>query len=435
MSAVKGRQKCCAVGIAVLVLGFSGCGWPWPEVPSDDSLVQSRMDRDLDPDVSASQAGILAEGNAAFAFNLYSRVAKDDGNVIFSPFSLSLALAMTSAGARDATLTQMEAALQFRLPQIVLHKAFNAVDLALASRNELAAPYEGEGFELIIANSLWGQRGLPFLETFLDTLAANYGAGLRLADFSADPEEARFRINNWVSGMTRGKIEDLVPQGAVDKLTRLVLANAVYFRAPWLDPFDQQDTSSETFLPLSGAPISVPMMHKTLTARYANVDRVQAIELPYNGNQLAMLLLVPDAGTLTSFENALDDDTYRTIVTGLSTRPVYLAMPKFKFDHALSPTVLLQGLGMVDAFDPSLANFSGIDGARDLYISDVFHKAFIAVDEDGTEAAAATAVVIAPTSAPGSAVTLTVNRPFLFVIRDLPTDTILFLGRVVDPRG
>ena len=429
------RRLRCALFLCLVALtaGLAGCGWLWSNPPSDDSVAQSNLARDLHPSVSETDAAALSAGNGAFAFDLYAKAAEGDGNVFFSPFSISSALAMTYAGARNATQTQMAGTLHFDLVPTTLHPAFNAVDLALAERNQLQEPYEGQGFELTIANALWGERGFPFSETYLDTLAANYGAGLRLADFSGDPEGARFEINNWVSGATHAKIRDLLPPGSVSDMTRLVLTNAVYFKAPWLRPFDVRDTKAESFTALSGAPVSVSMMHETLTARYAQLGRVQAVELPYNGDQLSMLLLVPDVGTFRSFEQGLDYATYRSIVDALAEHQVHLGLPKFKFDYALSPVDALRALGMTDAFNPAAADFSGIDGARDLYISNILHKAFVAVDEIGTEAAAATAVVIGVTSMPGETVTLTINRPFLVVIRDIPTDTILFLGRVTTP--
>jgi serpin B len=391
------------------------------------------MPRELHPNVSEPDAAAVAQGNGTFAFDLYAQAAEGDGNVFLSPFSISTALAMTYAGAREATAAQMAAALHFDLPEAQLHPAFNSVDLALAGRNELPEPYTGKGFELSIVNAIWGQRGFPFRATFLDILAANYGAGLRLADFSQDPESAREDINSWVASSTRNRIRDLLPRGSVSDLTRLILTNAVYFKAPWLQPFDAQDTKTETFTLLSGSPVSVSMMRQTLTARYARVGQVQAVELPYNGAQLAMLILVPDLGALPAFEGSLDYAEYRAIVDALDEHQVHMGLPKFRFDYAVSPVDALRALGMVDAFDSSLADFSGIDGARDLYISDILHKAFVAVDEKGTEAAAATAVIVGTTSMPGEPVTLTINRPFLVVIRDIPTDTILFLGRVANP--
>lgn len=420
----------CCVGV-LLASVLAGCDWLWPDV-SDDAVAQSNLARDLDPDVSEDDAAALAAGNGAFAFALYHEVA-GDGNLFFSPFSVSSALAMAYAGAAGDTETQIAAALHFDLGQGALHPAVNAIDLELNGRDEVEAPYEGDGFELSIVNAVWGERGFTFLDSYLDVLAVSYGAGLRLADFSGDPDGSRTTINGWVSEQTNDRVNDLLPAGSISSATRLVLTNAIYFKAPWLYPFDEDDTQAEWFTTLSGSSASVSMMHETVDAAYAQVGDVQVVELPYNGGKLAMLLLVPDAGQFESFEESLDYGAYEQIVGQLEEHQVHLGLPKFEFEYALSLVGALRSLGMEDAFDPDAADLSGIDGARDLYISNVLHKAFVSVDEIGTEAAAATAVIIDFTAIPGEPVTLTINRPFLLVIRDIPTDTILFVGRVVEP--
>jgi serpin B len=421
------------LGFGTVLVGLAGCGWLWPGIPDDGAVAQSNLPRDLHPNVNPTEASTLVAGNGAFAFALYHDVADSAENVFLSPFSISSALAMTYAGARGDTEVQIADAMQFELGQNALHPAFNALALALNGRDELEAPYEGEGFTLNVVNAVWGERGFPFLAGYLDTLAVNYGVGLRLMDFSGDPEGSRVAINDWVSDQTNAKVKDLLPEGTVSDATRLVLTNAIYFKAPWLRAFETKDTKTEPFATLSGSSVSVPMMHQTATFSYAEVGDVQAVELPYNGGQLAMLLLVPDAGKFKSFEEDLDDETYEAMVSALGECQVHLGLPRFGFDCALSLVDSLRALGMEDAFDPNVADFSGIDGARDLYISDVLHKAFVAVDEIGTEAAAATAVAIGGTSIPGTPVTLTIDRPFLLVIRDVPTGAILFLGRVVEP--
>jgi serpin B len=421
------------LGLSLLLVGVAGCDWLWPDVPDEGSVAQSNLPRDLDPDVSDDDATALAAGNGAFAFALYGELAEGGGNVFFSPFSISSALAMTYAGAKGGTESQIASALDFDLDQGALHPAFNALDLELNSRDEVGEPYEGDGFKLSVVNAVWGQRGFGFLPSYLDVLAVNYGAGLRLVDFFGDPEGSRATINDWVSDETSGRIEDLLPAGSVSTFTRLVLTNAIYFKAPWLYPFDEDDTKTELFTTLFGSSILLAMMHQTITASYAKVGDVQAVELPYNGGKLAMLLLVPDVGTFESFEDDLDHEAYQEIVGELEEHEVMLGLPRFEFDYALSLVDSLRALGMEDAFDPDAADFSDIDGAHDLYISNVLHKAFVSVDEIGTEAAAATAVVIDFTAIPGESVVLTIDRPFLLVIRDIPTETILFIGRVVEP--
>ncbi len=417
--------------LALLAASVVGCSWLWPGNPSDGSVAQSGLSRDLSPNVSPADLATLTSGNAAFALALYHEVAAGGMNLFFSPYSISSALAMAYAGARGTTKTEMAEALDFWLEQAALHPAFNALDLELNTRGTVAPPYEGKGFELEVANAVWGQRGFPFRSAYLDTLALSYGAGLRLEDFESDPEGSRLSINDWVSDQTNARVKDLLPPGSVSESTRLVLTNAIYFKAPWLLPFEAKDTSTGSFTPLVGTPTSVPMMHKAAALAYARAGDFQAVQLPYNGAQLAMLLIVPDAGRFAAFEGELDAPLYQGILEALETHDVRLALPKFQFDSTLSLSEPLAALGMRDAFDPNAADFSGIDGAQDLSISDVLHKAFISVDEKGTEAAAATAVVMVGTGMPGSPVTLTIDRPFFFVIRDIPTGAILFVGRVV----
>lgn len=417
----------------LLAASLAGCSWLWPGIPGDDSIAQSSLVRDLKPDVSPVEISTLTRENAAFAFALYREVAGGDANLFFSPHSISSALAMAYAGAGSETETQMMQVLRFELPQGSLHPAFNALDLELNSRDEVGPPYEGDGFELEVANAVWGQKGFPFRSAYLDTLALNYGAGLRLADFEEDPDGSRETINDWVSHQTNDRVKDLLPPGSLSEDTRLVLTNAIYFKAPWLFPFDAMDTTTAPFTPLSGSPVSLPMMHETATFSYARVGDLQVVELPYNGTKLAMLLVVPDAGQFAAFEATLDLEPYLEILDALETHEVHLGLPRFELESTLSLSDPLRALGMTDAFDPSAADFSGIDGRKDLFISDVLHKAFVSVDEKGTEAAAATAVVIGATGMPGSPVTLTIDRPFFFVIRDIPTGAILFVGRVVRP--
>ena len=259
----------------------------------------------------------------------------------------------------------------------------------------------------------------------------DYGAGLRLLDFEEDPDGSRKTINEWVSQETNDRILDLLPPGSIDSLTRLVLTNAVYFNAPWLDPFDPDQTRTGIFQPLHGNTVSVPMMRQQVNTNYAAWDGGQAIELPYNGNTLSMILLVPDRGTFEAFEAEIDASRYESILSVLESRLVTLQLPRFEASYDDSLVDPLVALGMSDPFIGGVADFSGIDGTHDLCIADVMHSAWISVDEAGTEAAAATAVIVTIGGA-SEAVTLTIDRPFLFLIRDIPTNTILFLGRIVE---
>ena len=417
--------------IVCIVAGVAGCALLWPESPDAGDVAQSSLPRNTNPDPASDDVESLVAGNSTFAFDLLHEIGRDEGNLFYSPYSISSALAMTYAGARGETERQMADVLHFELDQTALHPAFNWIDLALNGRGEIGGPYEGEGFELSVVNAPWGQRGYSFLEGYLDTLAVHYGAGLRLLDFIGDPDGSRVTINDWVSDETDQRIVDLLPPGSIDAAVRLVLTNAVYFNAPWLKPFEVEETTNGTFELLDGASVDVPMMHQEEMFKHANWDGGQAIELPYNGETLSMVLFVPDRGTYEAFEAGLDYALYEEIVGSLETRQVDLRLPKFEFAYDVSLVDPLTELGMTDPF--SGADFSGIDGTHDLFISDVFHKAWVSVDEAGTEAAAATAVVISLVAYPGPPVVLTVNRPFLFVLRDVPTETILFIGRVVNP--
>jgi serpin B len=430
------RFPLASVLVVALVLALlTGCGAPSsPNVPPGSSVAVSDKPRNLNPGAPQEDLSALADGNAAFAFDLYRALSDGEGNLFFSPYSISTALAMTYAGAAGETAGQMAATLHFGLPPESLHPAFNAYALNLDARAEEAA--EGTPFELSIANSLWGQQGFPFRGEFLDLLGENYGAGMRLVDYVADAEVARRAINDWVSDETRKKIQDLIPEGAVDAMTRLVLANAIYFKAGWLHPFEDSATGPEPFHLLDGSTLDVPMMHHSETYGYAIREGFRAVELPYLNGDMSMLIFLPDEGRFQDVEQALTPETVREVTGNLTYGPVNLGLPRFSYESAFSLGDALVSLGMTDAFDPDRADFSGMDGARDLYISHVLHKAFVSVDEEGTEAAAATAVIMSVTSAPADEpITLTVDRPFIYLIRDGQTGSILFLGRVVNPAG
>jgi serpin B len=381
---------------------------------------------------SAGEVAELVAGNTAFALDLHQVLRQQDGNLFYSPYSLSLALAMTYAGARGETEAQMADAMHYTLSQARLHPAFAALSQALASRGEGAAGREGEGFRLNVANALWGQEGYDFLAEFLDVVDRAYGAGLRRVDYVGAPDEARQTINDWVANETEDRIRDLIPEGVIDALTRLVLTNAIYFNAAWAEPFEEDMTRDGPFHLLDGDQVSVPLMHGTSSFGYARGQGYQAVELPYDGHQLSMVILLPDAGEFEAFEATLDAPALETVLDGLAYESVALAMPRFEFSAKFRLEEALAALGMVDAFTGA-ADFSGMTGNRDLFLSAVVHQAFVSVDEAGTEAAAATAVVASLTAAPAEPLEVTVDRPFLFLIRDLETGAVLFLGRVLDP--
>ena len=415
------KKALMSVLAVVLLVSIIGCS-----TSSTAGIVLSGEQRNTAPNVATSDATALVKGNSEFAFDLFQALKQPQGNLFYSPYSISLALAMTYAGARNETETEMAQVLHFTLPQDRLHPAFNGLDLALANRSGTT-----QGFQLHIVNAIWGQEGYKFLDSFLNVLGQNYGAGLRLLDFVNQSEPSRVTINNWVSDQTKGKINDLIPQGSIDALTRLVLTNAIYFNASWLSPFDKGATSNGTFH-LSGSNVTVPMMTQTHSFGYASGDGYQAIELPYNGSKLSMVILLPDSGKFEAFEDQLNASFASRIISDLGFCEVDLTLPKFKYEYECSLADTLAAMGMTIAFSGD-ADFSGMAGNRDLAISDVLHKAYVSVDEAGTEAAAATAVVIGLTAMPGETAQMTVDRPFIFLIRDIDTGTILFIGRVMNP--
>ncbi len=418
------------IAVVLLVPVVASVQLAQPTQPAVAAELKSDKGRTISPDVGSDEQALLVEGNGAFAFELYQALKGQEGNLFYSPYSISLALAMTYAGARDETAQQMADTLRFLLEQDRLHPAFNWLDAELASRGEGAQGKDGEGFRLNIVNAIWGQKNYEFLSDFLDVLAENYGAGLRILDFITEAEKCRVTINDWVSDQTEGRIKDLIPRGAINALTRLVLTNAIYFNAAWKYPFDDKMTTDGPFHLLDGRQITAPMMRQTQFFSYAKGAGYQAVELPYDGEELSMVILLPEAGHFEAFQEGLQAQHVSDIISSLQPTHIALTMPRFEFESQCSLKDALAGMGMQIAFSPDEADFSGITGTRELFISEVIHKAFVAVDEKGTEAAAATAVVVGITSMPGE---LAIDRPFVFLIRDIETGTILFIGRVMNP--
>lgn len=420
------------VALVATVLVMSACTDPTEPTTGPDALAMAMSDL-ARATASASPAEIAAAsaGLELFGADLYGVLAAGEGNLVISPASIILALAMTYAGAEGATADEIATVLHFQLDDESVHEAFNALDALLESRS-FEGP-EDDGVLVRTANSLWGQQGLPFEKPFLDTLAVNYGAGMRLVDFTTAAEQARLAINQWVAGETNDKITDLIPAGMLNALTRLVLVNAVYLDATWASQFDPDLTYDGTFSLADAAEVTVPLMTQSASFPYAAGDGWQAAQLPYLRNELGLLLIVPDEGRFSQIEAMLPDGFIADVAGRLAQVEVELTMPKFEFRTQTGLNAALRELGMTSAFEPDAADFSGMTTAERLFISDVIHEAYIAVDEEGTEAAAATAVVMRATAAPLETVQLTVDRPFLFALRDLETGALLFLGRVIDP--
>jgi serpin B len=413
---------------AIMIVGLSGGCSPVSagELKSDKARITS-------PVVNTSDANTLVNGNSEFAWELYQVLKKEDGNLFYSPYSISLALAMTYAGARGETAKQMADTLHYLLAQNALHSAFNSLALELSKRGEGAKGTDGEGFRLNIANAIWGQKDYKFLSTYLDLLAENYGAGLRVLDFIKDPNASRETINQWVSDQTAGRIKDLIPEGSITPLTRLVLTNAIYFNAAWQNPFTKSATDADGLFHLvNGTDVTVPMMRNTETYGYMKSGNTLAVELPYDGSELSMVIMTNTTGKFSDFENTLTLEAVKAIIDDLNYTEVNLTMPKFEFESQFGLKEILQSMGMVEPFEIT-ADFTGMSTESDLHIDDVIHKAFVSVDEEGTEAAAATAVIVGTTSMPAEPVIVTLNQPFVFLIRDIQTGTILFIGRIMNP--
>lgn len=379
----------------------------------------------------------LVLGNNTFAFNLYHELrTQNQDNLIFSPYSISQAFGMTYAGARGTTEQQMQTVLDFRLPQEQLHPEFK--DLTDSFVSETTSDSEKTPFQLNIVNALWGQNDFAFDQTFLEMVNDNYGGGLELLDFSADPETARQTINEWVAEQTAQKILDLLPEGSITDLTRLVLTNAIYFNASWAHLFDPADTEDAPFTLLDGSTVTVPFMNQTTFFRFLTGENYRAVSLPYHGGNIEMLVILPVEGQFEAFESALNEAVYTEIRLGLrDVGNIDVYLPRFQITSDVKLNEPLIQMGMSDAFDPDTADFSGMVAesvAGNLYISNAFHKAFIEVDEAGTEAAAATAVVVGVTSAPSDMPAhFRADRPFLYIIYDRETGSILFMGRVMNP--
>ena len=395
-----------------------------------------------DPD---DLAAMVKSGND-FAWKLYLKLAGEDGNLFFSPGSIHTALAMTYAGARGNTARQMFDVLSF---PVQAAEPSPAAATGPASRPSKPAPWpqgrvhkacgylfsrlntgRRKGYEIYLANALWGQKGYPWLENFLATTRANYGAGLREVDFVKQTEKARKTINNWVEKQTREEITELIAKNILTKLTTLVLTNAIYFKGDWASKFKTARTRDEPFKISPERSVKVPMMNQTAKFGYTRTKLAQVLRMPYAGEDVSMIIFLPTKPDgLSAVEKQLTQTGAEDALGKLREQRVSVSIPKFKLTWRAELKETLQSMGMTDAFVYGEADFSGMAGTRDLFITHVIHKAFVQVDEEGTKAAAATAVVV-DRSGPAS---FRADHPFLFLIRHEETGAILFMGRVVDP--
>lgn len=386
--------------------------------PSGIALLASDTPRDRSPDVADADLTELVAGNTDFAAALYRTLDDGSENLLLGPHSASVGLAMVLAGAEGATASQLATALQLDLADERLHGAFNQLDLELATRNN-------DDLTLAIANRAFGQTGYEFLDGYVELLARDYSSPFGTLDFASDPELARQAINKWVAAQTRERIEELFPAGTIDPNTQLALVDAVYLDASWHFPFNAELTESEPFHRLDGAAVSVPTMHFNEYLPSGFGAGWSAVEIPYTGGELSMVVIVPE--DLRTFESRLDGELLREVFGSLTDGGIHLALPRFSFGYHASLVQPLRDLGVAAAFDD--ANFSGMTGTRALALAAVEHATFIRVNEEGTEAAAATGSAMRDSHGP----TVTVDRPFVFAIRDRVTGTVLFLGRVTDP--
>jgi serpin B len=393
-----------------------------------------------------------ASATNQFGLDLYRRIATGDSNLCLSPYSVSSALAMTFAGADGKTREEMARVLH--LPQTTddIHNSFAVLEKSLTAMAEESKQAErwkksekaGDPITLTIANRLFAEKGYNFRESFLTLAKNSYNAPLEPVDFSKNPEQARAHINDWVAEQTRKRIQDLIPAGALDETTRMVLTNALYLKAPWANPFEKEATQPGQFHAKGGAPVDVPMMHSRLDGvGYAKESDYTAFTIPYRGRELNFVVFLPNAvNGLPALEKKWTPEMLSACAK-LPAADIVLSLPKFKMEPPTVPLKdELEALGMKTAFDDprGSANFDRLAPRQPndyLYLSKVFHKTFIAVDEEGTEAAAATAAVMAyATSAmrPDEPIEVKVDRPFLYAIQHVPSGACLFLGRVTDPR-
>ncbi len=410
-----------------------------PESAGYSLFISSPESRELDPDNTGDELNSFVADNNSFAFDLYHSISNESENIFFSPYSISIAMAMTWAGAKNQTETQIADTMRFSFYQEKLHSLFNELGLDLNNRNQGDPANDDKYLKLNISNEVWGQKDFSFLDTYLDTLMINYGAGIRLVDFMNNPEQARLAINGWVAEQTENKIKDLLAQNDVTNQTRLVLTNTIYFNASWGIPFDPVHTYDGVFHLDDETTVTVPMMIPKEGSgengeKYAAVRGADytAVQLPYYGDAFSMLIIVPDNGMFVNFELNLSSTAIDEIVNSIEIQEVDLRMPKFEYETKLDLSETLSDMGIIDAFVPGVADFSGMDGRLDLSIEKVIHQASITLDEAGTEASAATAVTMYLTSLPDP-LEIIIDRPFIYLIRDNQTGSILFLGRVKNP--
>jgi serpin B len=382
--------------------------------------------------------GALVDANNAFALNLYRQLASEQAgagqNLFFSPYSMSAALCMTLAGAKGQTADEMRTVLAL--------SSISGQDAAslFGQLNTAIKPADPKVCQLTVANALWGEKTFPFRKDFVDLIAKSYQGNLTNLDLINASEPSRQQINQWVEEQTNQRIKDLLAQGTIDALTRLVLTNAIYFKGQWTEAFEKNKTKPLPFIVSPGNMVQVPMMFKHATSiGHCKADSLAVAQLPYKGGELYMIVLLPDAPDgLPALEKQLTVGQLDLWISSVKTQKVNLYLPRFTMTRDYSMNKPLQALGMKQAFLPGGADFTGLSDspdAKELFVSAVVHKAFVEVNEEGTEAAAATGVVVGLKMAPMATPTFRADHPFLFLIRHDKTGEILFLGRFSQPVG
>jgi serpin B len=368
-------------------------------------------------------------GNTTFALDLYSHLAKgDEGNLFYSPYSISTALAMTYAGARGNTATEMEKVLHFEARQGV-HSPFKEL------QSRVNAIGEKGKVTLNVANSLWPDRQYKFLDSFMYLVSKHYVATIKPIDFSNADLAAKL-INTWVEDKTNDLIKDILKASDIDPLTKLALVNAIYFKGTWKYQFKKKQTREQDFMVTRANRVKVPLMSQAGKFHYGENKDLQVLELPYDGDDVSMVVILPrKVDGLAALEKKLNAQTL-TQWTGLlrQHKKVNVFFPRFKMEYMMHMKKTLTAMGMPDAFSTVRADFSGMDGSRNLRIHKVIHKAFVEVNEEGTEAAAATVVLMAARSARiDRPPTFRADHPFIFLIKDRVTGSVLFMGRMTNP--
>ena len=424
------KQKKITTGIIVLIIIvfgglLSGCTWQEPSSLLDDNLTPP-----VDDLVITEGLDNVVNANNQFALDLYSKYKSKEGNVFFSPYSISTALAMTYEGAKGETAQEMQSVFHFSEDNNTRRGGYTDLYSEINKKDKK--------YKLHTANALWAEQDFHFSNDYFNVVEQYYNGKVTNLNFKQEAEKSRKTINNWIEDQTNNKIKDLIPTGVIDGLTRLVLTNAIYFKGEWVKQFNEDETKSKDFKITLDNIIKVPLMRRTddkAIFNYIEDSKLQILEMPYSGEDLSMLVLLPKNNDLKALENSLSVEKLSKWKKDLEEQRVNIYIPKFKFETKYFMADTLKEMGMPIAFSPS-ADFSGMTGEKDLFISNVIHQAFVDVNEEGTEAAAATAVVMKLTASPNAPIipTFRADHPFIFIIQQNNTGNILFMGKVVDPR-